>query len=217
MTNDEREHLDSLLGSPVVLVSLQEPAHMPKADWNEALALDAICRRAESALRWRGEYKQAKSHSVQVLSSQKFFVTGMRIRGWSNMQIGLANPRRWASCVADQGMEIIGGKFVLAVVTEFDENHHQAEVLLVEQGRGMSVVPAIAKVVRGKSGEWAVHGQTDRRHPALDVLCVSVARGREPDDQVWKASQFVRMAREASVFEPFEPWLIDADGGRGDN
>ena len=51
MTTNEGEHLESLLGSPAVLVSLQEPAHMPKADWNKALALDAICRRAESALR----------------------------------------------------------------------------------------------------------------------------------------------------------------------
>ncbi len=199
MTEDEREHLESLLGSPVVLVSLQEPAHMPKADWNGALALDAICRRAESTLRLRGEYKQAERHSVQVLSSQKFFVSGMRVRRWSNMQIGLANPRRWASCIADQGMEIIGGRLVLALVTEFNENDHEAEVLLVEQGRGMSVMPTIAKVIKW-SGEWAIQGQTDKRHPALEVLCVSVARGREPDDKVWKSAQFVRMAREAIVF-----------------
>ena len=132
------------------------------------------------------------------------------------MQIGLANPRRWASCIADRGMEIIGGRLVLALLTEFNENDNEAEVLLVEQGRGMSVVPASAKVIK-RSGEWAIQGQSDRRHPALEVLCVSVARGREPDDQVWKASQFVRVAREIGSFEPLEPRLIEADGGRGDN
>ncbi len=89
----KHEPLESLLGFPVFLVSLQEPADMPKADWNEALGLDAICRRIESTLRVRGEYKQAKRHSVQVLCSQKFLVTGMRVRRWSNMRIGLANPR----------------------------------------------------------------------------------------------------------------------------
>jgi hypothetical protein len=217
MTKDERERLESLLGSPVVLVSLQEPADMPKADWNEALALDAICRRIESTLRVRGEYKQAERHSVQVLSSQKFLVTGMRVRRWSNIQIGLANPRRWASGIGARGMEIIGGRLVLGLVTELNENDNEAEVLLVEQGRGMSVVPAIAKVIKGKSGGWAIQGQTDTRHPALEVLCVSVARGREPDDKVWKASQFVRIAREIGSFEPLEPRLIEADGGRGDN
>jgi hypothetical protein len=217
MTEDEREHLESLLGSPMVPVSLREPAHMPKAGWNEALALDAICRRAESALRVRGEYKQAERHFVQVLSSQKFFVSGMRVQRWSNIQIGLANPRRWASCIADQGMEIVGGRLVLALASEFNENDNEGEVLLVEQGRGMSVVPAIAKVIKLGSGEWAIQGQTDRRHPALEVLCVSVARGREPDDQVWKSAQFVRMARESISFESLEPRLIEADGGRGDN
>ena len=142
-------------------------------------------------------------------------VTGMRLRRWSMLRIGLGNPENWATRVAAQGMEVIGGRFVLALLSELNPKADgQSEVLLAEQGRGMSIVPAIAKVVKEKSGKWAIQGQPDKRHPNLEVLCFTVARAKEPEDPVWKAAKFIRLHREARWFEEFAaaPMGINADG-----
>ena len=215
MRKDERQRLESLLEWPAAPAFFEPGLRMTAEAWNEAIALDAICRRAEAALRIRADYRQAEEHSVQVLWSQKFMVTGMRVSRWSMLRVGLGNPQTWASRVAARGMEVIGGRFVLALLSELNDNADgEAEVLLAEQGRGMSVVPAIAKVMKEKSGEWVIQGKPEKRHPNLEVLCFTVARGREPDDPVWKAAQFVRLHREARWFEQFAraPMAISADG-----
>jgi hypothetical protein len=215
MTNKEREHLKSLLGPSLGSRSWEQVIEALEGGWKEALALDRICRRAEAALRVRAEYRQAEEHEVQVLWSEKFIATGMKLQHWSILRIGIANPKRWACMVADRGMEIIGGRLVLAVLREANnDDRREAEVLLVEQGKGMSVVPAIARVVKAKSGDWVIQGRSDKGHPALGVLCASVARGRQPDDDVYKAAQFVRMTEVSRLFERFvtAPPALDADG-----
>jgi hypothetical protein len=215
MRKDERQRLESLLEWPAAPAFFEPGLRITAEAWNEAIALDAICRRAEAALRVRADYRQAEEHSVQVLWSQKFMVTGMRLRRWSMLRVGLGNPEKWASRVAARGMEIIGGRFVLALLSEMNDNADgQTEVLLAEQGRGMSVVPAIAKVVKKESGEWAIQGQPDKRHPNLEVLCSTVAKGKEPDDLVWKAAQVIRLHGEARRFEEFAaaPLAISAEG-----
>ncbi len=215
MRKDERQRLESLLDWPAAPALFEPRQRITAEAWNLAIALDAICRRAEAALRVRADYRQAEEHSVQVLWSQKFMVTGMRLRRWSMLRVGLGKPEKWASRVAARGMEVIGGRFVLALLSELNDNaDRQTEVLLAEQGRGMSAVPAIAKVVKEKSGEWAIQGKPDRRHPYLEVLCSTVAKGKEPEDPVWKAAQFVRLHREARWFEQFAeaPMAISADG-----
>jgi hypothetical protein len=224
MTNEERENLENILG-PLAKVPNDHQPNMNSLDklipggWQELIALDAICKRAQSATEVRASYRQSQLsqlHHVRIRMAQKFFTNGYRFNQYSILQIGLANPRLWQDSIANQGIDIIDGRLILAII-----NHEgaKAQVLLAEQGKGMSVKPAIATIVKSATNTWTIHGKPNKKDPALEILCHSIQRGRDPQDIIWQASLFARVAEDSRSFETYalSPPSLNADGGSSIN
>lgn len=141
------------------------------------------CEPAHSALIMRCEYTVGIAHhSISILPSSKFFASGFSVRQISLFSIGLGDPRAWLREVRGSGMEVVGGRLVLA---RLDADADAATVLIIEQGRGCSIVPAVARITRRPAGGWELATQPDRRNPAIALLCSKQPGRGEVTDELW--------------------------------
>lgn len=156
----------------------------PKAAkmWDKAKELTRMCEKASAASRIRGDYSIATRHEVVVLPSGGFFASGLRLHDYSLFRIGLGDPRVWDEEVRASGLDVICGRLVLAVL---ERNIDTATVLIVEQGRGCSIMPAIAEIKHLSSGKWEFVGHSKKSHPAINYLCAKPNHSKEPDDKLW--------------------------------
>lgn len=147
---------------------------IPDQDQEAARAAMKICTTAEAAYRIRGVYKQGECANVLILPSFRYFAFGFKYKEISVAQIGLANPAFWEKEVHKTGLDVIEGRLILAVL---QREESQAIVLLVEQGRGMSLKPAIATAAKGPNDIWKLEGNPNLHHPALATLCARQQTG----------------------------------------
>lgn len=186
----------------------------PDEDWNQAKQLVDLCQPIPDIITMRCDYNSADHAELSVLPSGKFFASGFRYKDYSLLRIGIGDPRVWLRTVRSEGLEVISGYFVLAVV---DRTARVASVICVRQGRGCSIHPELWQAEDAGDG-WQL--TTRLKDPQLlNTLCSTIGGEHEPEDDplwwryrnVWGSASMERLHDMSRLLTPPAPKPADPD------
>lgn len=186
----------------------------PDEDWNQAKQLVDLCQPIPGMIAMRCDYKSANVSEISVRPSGKFLASGFRYKYYSLLRIGIGDPRVWLRTVHAEGLEVISGCFVLAVIERSAAN---ATVICVRQGRGCSIRPELWQAKEGATG-WEL---TTRLYDPqlLAALCSTPGDDHEPEDDplwhrythVWSTTSMERLHEMARLTVPPTPETSESD------
>jgi hypothetical protein len=162
-----------------------------------------LCDPIHNIVTLRCEYNTAGRAEVAALPSGKFSASGFRRRDFSIIFLGLGDPRAWHRTVYAEGLEVIDGCFVLAVLEREDAS---ATVICVRQGRGSSVHPELWHAEKSASG-WKLSARL-KDPDLLDALCSRPNSDHEPDDPLWHKYASVMSSKSFGTLSALSSFLM---------